>query len=405
MLAALILGQQAIRTTTPIDVPKFAWTEAGVPYDQPGGPPQRHLVLSNGPEQIGAWCFPNGATRANLYWGAIAFEGTSLRLRVYIDHLIDPAGPIDDVDIRFGLGIKGGGVRIVRRVSTLAYTPPNEPRQYIDPGQKLAFAHLAQRWQTSSTKVVPVPEESESGDVSDFRMKLQRQPEHRHYGNLVGEIDLLADKPVPGRKLIVRTVATLPGAELGTMAEETCVDAGAGERGWWPKADVWVRGDAKNPIPIPGGGFFHVIGPQALEWSQFNRLDEAGKRISNNAQDRFGTKNSGLWGVNILYRVYVRGTDRPTTVKAGLAGWLKDVAAGHAVSGPFSPADNPWYQYNTGRLRVGTPQFLNRRSPNDYDFVDLGFATTALAQPKYFEYFVANAGASVLPSALVVKGY
>jgi hypothetical protein len=413
LLALLMIAQQAHRSTDAINCSEKFWSTVGVPYSEPGGPPQRYLVLSNGPEQLGDDTTPAGADHVNLYWGKIPFEGTDLRMRVYLDHLIYSKSQLDNLDIRFCMGVRDGQgipVKVVRRVSVFVNTPPDQPRQYIDPGQKLALAHLGQNWPTVYTGApIPVPDDSQAGDVADVGMTLSQSPENKQYGNLVAELDLKADRALAGRTLVVRTVARKAGGGLGVCRDEGCTQAGAGERGWWPQADIYVRSDPKSPVLVKAGGagpyasYFSIIHHTGVEWAFFNRTDDKGTRVTNNAMDTYGTKNSGLWGVNILYRVYVRALGEDAPVSTSIGGLNVGLAGGHVVSGPFVEGDSPWQVYAKGQLKVASPGYLSRRSPTDYDIVDLGEAGTASDSPRYFEYFVANAGASVLPTAWFIR--
>ena len=185
--------KQAKAVSEPIVCARESWATAGTPYGAPGGPPQRYLVLSNGPEILSEKTFqPSGW--ANLYWGAIPFPGKKIRLRAYVDHLIDPKGTLDGIDIRLCVATRGGGgAKITRLVWTLANTPPDQPKQYVEAGRTVAYAHLAQKWQNAMQgPPIPVADESSAGEVAGVDMTLKRSPENQHYGDLVAELDIAA---------------------------------------------------------------------------------------------------------------------------------------------------------------------------------------------------------------------
>jgi len=403
------------QSTQPIDCPEKKWATAGVPYDEPGGPPRRYLVLSNGPEIIADWSMPDTVDHVNLYWGKIPFDGQDLRLRIYMDHLIDPKSKLDSLDIRFCMGIRDGDgsqISVARCVSTFAVTPENEPRQYIDPGQKLPLAHLSQKWQTTlpSGSTVLVPNDTDPGDVAGIGMTLKQHPNNLQYGNLIAELDLHADHALKGRSLIVRTVARKPGGSLGTSHDPSCALPGAGERGWWPQADVYVRSDPHDPILIdpsaqqPLTAYMRIGDNGGVDWAMFNKYDNQKRPVMNNADDIYGTKNSGLWGVNVLYRVYLRGNvDSTAAVKLSIACALKDWPVAHVLSGPFFETDTPWTNYATGKLNVTAPGYLNRRSATDYDVVELGKISNLGDKATFVEYFVDTAGSSMLPTYLIFQ--
>ena len=416
MLFLSLIALQAIRqSTVPIDCVEKKWAKAGVPYGDPKGPPQRYLILSNGPEFMSEYSVPAKVDHVNLYWGKIPFESQDLKLRVYIDHFIDAQSTLDNLDIRFCMGIRNGGgspVQIVRRVTTVARPPENEPHQYIDPGQDLSFAHLSQKWQASlaAGKTILIPDDSDPGDVADIGVTLKQRPENLQYGNVIAELDLHADKAIVGRSLIVRTVARKPGGTLGACLDESCAQAGAGERGWWPQADIYVRSDPNAPIKVdpkaekPFAARFRVCTNGGVDWAMFNKFDANGLPVTNNLLDTFGTKNSGLWGVNVLYRIYYQADQVvKTPLFSSIACVLKDLAVSHVLSGPFSEKDNPWATYADAKLRVSKPGYLNFRSKMDYDYLDLGKVGSATEDVHYFEYFITDAGASVLPTDWIIQ--
>ncbi len=403
-------------TSVPLDCPEFHWASAHVPYDEPGGPPRRYLVLSNGPENIADVYIPPGADHVNVYWGAIPFEGTDLRLRLDICNIFDLKAKMDRAEIRFCTGIRGvaagapTGVHIVRDVSTIG-TGPAGPYEYIDPGKMQALAHLGQKWQTSMPPgaTIDVPDESQAGDVAGLGVTMVKTETGR-FGNLIAELDLKADHPMPGRALIVRTVLHVPGGGLGICKDETCCDSGAGERGWWPQADIEVESDRTRAVFVrpraasPYFGFFRLCERGGRDGGMFNNLTPDKKAAkTDNPLDRFGTKNSGLWGVNVLYRVYYRAVgDVFTAFGSAIAGYLANAPAGQIVAGPFGEGDSPWRHYLDGSVDARFPGYVDRRSATDYDLADLGECGTADESVRYFECFIASVGASQYPTAWVI---
>jgi hypothetical protein len=412
------LQKVGTRTNVPLDCPEYKWNKGIAAFERTDGPSRRYLVLCNGPENILNGYIPAGSDHTNLYWGAIPFEGTDLRLRVHIGHILDLNAKLDPAEIRFCVGVRGGnstnspgnGVRIVRDVSTTG-TGPEGAYEYIEPGKMQAVAHLGQKWQTTLKPgtSIDVPNESESGDVTGVSVTMHKTRTGR-FGNLTAELDLQADQPMKGRSLIVRTVLRTPGGGLGTCQEESCCDSGAGERGWWPQADIFVESDPKHPVliradsPSPYFGYFRLCERGGGDWATFNDFapNHQGSK-SNNAIDRFGTKNSGMWGVNVLYRVYYRGVGSQfTDFGSAIGGLLTGAAAEHIVSGPYEEGDDPWSKYGTGSLKLLEPGYVDRRSLTDFDLAPIGQAGKTDEMVRYFEYFVANIGASTYPTGLVI---
>ena len=416
MILLLLAATQVVqRINLPIECPEKKWVYAGIPNEKLTGISPRVLILSNGPEFISDSAIPAPADHVNLYWGKIPFEGKDLKLRILIDHLIDPKSSLDNLDIRFCCGVRNGGaskVKIVRRVSTIAVTPASEPRQYINPGQGLAAAHLGQKWQINLSRgqTIDVPDDSLDGDVANIGLTLKQHPEHLQYGNLVAEVDLHSDKAVTGRSLIVRTVARKPSGTLGKMLDAVCTPPGAGERGWWPQSDIEIQSDPNDPVVVdpqsnsPYAASLKICVNGDVGWSLFNRFDTKGAPITINKSDAFGTKNSGLWGVNVLYRIYVRsGIADKVPVSSFIACAVKDWPASHVVSGPFNERDRPWEQFKTNRLRIALPGYINFRSPTDFDAIDFSHSGATDEKIHYFEYFVTNAAASMFPTRWIIR--
>jgi hypothetical protein len=100
------------------------------------------------------------------------FEGNSLKLRLYVYHLLDPTAKFDSANIRVCVGIEGGGqkpVHVVRNVFTRLHPPMSDPKQYVVPGRSLALAHLTGRFESEGPRPL-IPGLNESGDVTtNFR--------------------------------------------------------------------------------------------------------------------------------------------------------------------------------------------------------------------------------------------
>jgi hypothetical protein len=164
------------------------------------------------------------------------------------------------------------------------------------------------------------------------------------------------------------------------MAEEPPAHPGLGERGWWPISNVTQKLE-----PIPSGlTFAKLLDRGKGAWNLFNKFDPAGKPITINSTDKYGTKNSGLWGVNLELQ-FEKSDDK--TVGLTLCGLHTSWPAGLAM---FDP-----------EAKVGRElPFLNRRSAQDYDC----FPLEPLGGGKRrFSIHLAPAGSSVFPVGLIFE--
>ncbi len=386
LLLPLVMNRQegVFRSSRPFPTPELEWKATGpIPSEPIAGEPiagePRNLVLSNGPEILQDWIFSPSRPWSNLYWGRIPFEGSSLKLRLYVYHLLDPKAKFDSLEVEVCMGVENGAdkpVRVVRNVFTRLNPPEDDPKQYVVPGRSLAIAHLSNRYAEEGPKPV-IPSLTAGGDVLGLGLRLQREPAHRQFQALVGELDLEA-APVSGRFLVLRTVAHKSGTEIGTMVEATPAHPGLGERGWWPVADVYQR---LSPLPVTPA-YAKLLDRGKGAWNLFNRFDSEGKPKTNNLADKYGTKNSGLWGVNVELQFENPDAKRFDLTICGLH---TDWPAGFAMLDPAT------------KLGKELP-FLNRRSAVDYDC----FKLKSLGEgQKQVSLSIAPAGSSVFPVGLI----